>query len=159
MDGLTEWWQQRRRGEYFPGIDLGNGHTLTAEEVLEGHYRRLAAQRRPAVAHAAVQVDNNLPVAIAVLAPDLAPLTHLAEDVSVAMPPVEPTADFRRNLHDALERTHRQHSAQRILGARSAHQAQRSLDWIWLVMALVTVAVTLAAGLLLWQRRQAQQTS
>lgn len=153
MDGLTEWWQ-RRRGEQFPGIDLGNGRTLTAEEVLEGHYRRVAAQRRPAVEHASVQVDDNLPVAIAVLAPDLTPLTHLAEDVSVAMPPVEPTVDFRRNLHDALERTHRQHSAQRVLGARPARQAHASLYWVWLVVALVAVMVGTFAIL---QRRQAQQ--
>lgn len=155
MVAWTEWWQ-RRRGRDFPGIDLGNGRTLTAEEVLEGHYRRVAALRRPSVQQAAVQVDNNLPVAIAVLAPDLAPLTHLAEDVSVVMPPVEPTADFRRNLHDALERTHRQHNAQRILGARPARRASHSLQRSWILAAVVTVVVGVLA-LLLWQGQQARQ--
>ena len=136
------------------GIDLGNGRVLGAEDVLEGHYRRMTSRRQPATRQVAVQVGDNLMVAIAVMAPDLAPLTEVAEKVSGAVPHVEPEARFRQNLHQALERTHRQHAAQRVLGTRPAPRPKPAspLGW-WL--ALVGVVATVAV---LWGMRSRQNT-
>jgi hypothetical protein len=139
------------------GIDLGNGRVLGAEDVLEGHYRRIASQRQPspnamATRQVAVQVGDNLTVAIAVLAPDLAPLTEIAEQVSGAVPLVAPERHFRDNLHQALERTHRQHAAQRMLGTRPLPSRKSSSRGNWW-MALAGVVAT---ALLLWGWRARQ---
>lgn len=134
------------------GIDLGNGRVMGAEDVLEGHFRRMAAHRQPADPPArrqvAVQVGDNLMVAITVLAPDLAPLTEIAEKVSGALPLVEPERHFRENLHQALERTHRQQAAQRILGTRPAPRPKPAnpLGW-WVVLAGVVATVAVLWGL------------
>jgi hypothetical protein len=124
-------WLQSIRGAQpsAPGIDLGNGRMLGAEDVLEGHYRRMAARFQPQTLvrprqvppepsprrthRVAVQVGDNLVAAITVLAPDLVPLTELAEEVAGVVPPVLPEPQFREHLHQALERTHRQYAAQR----------------------------------------------
>jgi hypothetical protein len=133
-------------------IDMGNGRVLGAEDVLEGHYRRVTARRQPATRQVAVQVGDNLMAAIAVLAPDLAPLTELAEQVSGALPLVEPEPRFRENLHQALERTHRQYTAQRMLGTRPAPRPKpaNSLGW-WMVLAGIVAAIALMWG---WRARQ-----
>jgi hypothetical protein len=134
------------------GIDMGNGRRLDAEDVLEGHYQRVAARRQAATRQVAVQVGDNLMVAIAVLAPDLAPLTEMAEQVSGAVPLVEPEARFRQNLHQALERTHRQHAAQRILGTRPIQRPKPStpIAW-WMVLAGVLATIAVFWG---WRARQ-----
>lgn len=153
--GPLDFW----RREQLPqgGIDLGNGRVLGAEDVLEGHFRRVTAHRQsssgqPATRQVAVQVGDNLMVAIAVLAPDLAPLTELAEKVSGAVPLVEPERNFRENLHQALERTHRQHAAQRALGTRPAPRPKpaNALGW-WMVLAGVVATVAVLWG---WRARQ-----
>jgi hypothetical protein len=138
------------RREMLPqsGIDLGNGRVLGAEDVLEGHYRRMATRRQQALSQptthqVAVQVGDNLMVAIAVLAPDLAPLTAVAEQVSGAVPLVEPEERFRQNLHQALERTHRQQAAQRLLGTRSTPRPKTTNLYGWW-MVVVGLAATLA---------------
>ena len=77
--GLNDFW--RRESLPQGGIDLGNGRVLGAEDVLEGHFRRMSAHRQPSSRQVAVQVGDNLMVAITVLAPDLAPLTEIAEQV------------------------------------------------------------------------------
>jgi hypothetical protein len=115
-------WAAWLRTTWFPslsinGIDMGDGRILGAEDVLESHFMRLA--RRPRTENVPVQVGDNLVAAITVLAPKLAPLTEVAEEVAQAMPPVQPAPQFRKNLHQALERTHRQHAAQRVLGTRN----------------------------------------
>jgi hypothetical protein len=138
-----------------PGIDMGDGRKLGAEDVLESHFKRMAARRRPARANVAVQVGDSLLAAITVLAPNLAPLTELAEEVATVVPPVQPAPEFRRNLHQALERTHRQHSAQRVLGTRPLQQPETS--WIesrslWFAVAGALLTAALA---LLWRRRSA----
>lgn len=147
-------------GETLPqgGIDLGNGRVLGAEDVLEGHYRRMATNRQATqkgqITHQVpVQVGDNLTVAITVLAPELAPLTKMAEQVSGAVPLVEPERAFRENLHQALERTHRQHAAQRMLGTRPTPRPKPTpaLRW-WMV--LVGLVATLA---LMWGWRSSQQ--
>ena len=146
------------RGESLPqdGIDLGNGRVMGAEDVLEGHYRRLAANRQPnegdaSTRQVAVQVGDNLTVAITVLAPALAPLTELAEQVSGAVPVVGPEPHFRQNLHQALERTHRQHAAQRALGTRPVPRPKPANPLgIWMVIAGVVATVALVWG---WRAR------
>jgi hypothetical protein len=156
MGALPVWMQRvghifRRESLPQGGIDLGNGRILGAEDVLEGHYRRLST-RQAATRQVAVQVGDNLTAAIAVLAPDLVPLTEVAEQVSGAVPYVAPEPHFRENLHQALERTHRQHAAQRVLGVRQAARpkAANPLGW-WMVAA--GVLATLA---LLWNWRARQ---
>jgi hypothetical protein len=140
-------------GERLPknGIDLGNGRVLEPEDVLEGHYRRLSKQRQPATRQAVVQVGDNLNAAISVLAPELTPLTEVAEEVSGAVPHVEPDHRFREHLHEALERTHRQHTAQRILGTRPLPRKRTNpVNW-WMVVAGVVAMLALVWG---WRSRQ-----
>ena len=135
------------------GLDMGNGRVMEAEDVLEGHFRRVTARRQSATHNASVQVGDNLIAAITVLAPNLAPLTEMAEQVSGAVPLVQPEAHFRENLHEALERTHRQHAAQRALGTRSAPRAKpaKPLGW-WIVLLGVLATITVVWG---WRTRQA----
>jgi hypothetical protein len=139
------------------GIDLGNGRVLGAEDVLEGHYRRMATRRQqsasqPATRQVIVQVGDNLTAAIAVLAPDLAPLTAVAEHVSGAVPLVEPELHFRQNLHQALERTHRQQAAQRLLGTRATPRAKPAnpYGW-WMLVAGIVATLAVVWG---WRWRQ-----
>jgi hypothetical protein len=148
--GLNDLW--RRESLPQGGIDLGNGRMLGAEDVLEGHFRRMSAHRQPSSRQVAVQVGDNLMVAITVLAPDLAPLTEIAEQVSGAVPLVEPERHFRENLHQALERTHRQHAAQRVLGTRPVPRPKPSnlLGW-WIALAGVVATVAVLWG---WRTRQ-----
>jgi hypothetical protein len=141
-----------------PGIDLGNGKRLAAEDVLEGHYRRVTARRTPIVQRTPqqvqVQVADNLVAAIAVLAPELAPLTAIAEDVSSAVPLVQPAPKFRAELQEALERTHRQHAAQRVLGTRRAVSAPRRMPTpLWWLIPLFVLSVFA----LWWKRHSLQQ--
>jgi hypothetical protein len=155
LQSVSDLWRRENlpQGE----IDMGNGRVLGAEDVLEGHYRRLATRRQEANANAstrqvAVRVGDNLTVAIAVMAPDLLPLTEVAEQVSGAVPLVEPERNFRENLHEALERTHRQHAAQRILGTRPAPRRKQPtpVGW-WVVAAGIVATIALILG---WRWRQ-----
>lgn len=116
--GLLLW--NRGPNEYAAGLDLGDGRMLPPEDVIDGYSTRLIANRRSASRTVPVQVEDDLSAAITVMAPDLAPLASLAERVADAVPAVEPEPDFRRNLYEALERTHRQHLSQRALGTRPA---------------------------------------
>lgn len=154
--GVLALWLQSVNGlwrqETLPqgGIDLGNGQVMGAEDVLEGHYRRMTSHRQPFSGRAItrrVQVGDNLTATIAVLAPQLTPYTEVAEQVSDALPLVEPEERFRQNLHQALERTHRQHAAQRILGIQSAPCTKQSspLGW-WMVVAGAVAALVLVWG-------------
>ena len=148
-----KWGELWRRDALPKGeIDLGNGRVLGAEDVLEGHYRRLAKHRQPTTRQVAVQVGDNLMVAITVLAPDLAPLTEIAEQVSGAVPRVEPERQFRENLHQALERTHRQHAAQRMLGTRPTPRSKQppQVGW-WVALAGLLATLALVWG---WRARQ-----
>jgi len=158
MGALPNWLQSVSdlwRHETLPqgGVDMGNGRVMDAEDLLEGHYRRMASHRQPFAGRASahqvtVQVGDNLTAAIAVLAPQLAPLTEVAEQISGAVPFVEPERQFRQNLHQALERTHRQHAAQRILGTRPAPKPKQAnkLGW-WVALAGIVATVALLWGL------------
>jgi hypothetical protein len=127
-------------------IDLGNGKFLAAEDVLEGHFHRLASTTVP------VQVGPNLTAAITVLAPGLTPLTELAEEVAHTVPLVQPAPQFRHHLHQALEQTHRQHAAQRMLGTRPPAQVEGSA-WGMITLFLI-VTVTLLAVITYFKKRQ-----
>jgi len=140
----------RKIGVDAPGIDLGNGRVLGAEDVLESHYRRVRARVVPA----AVQVNDSLVAAIGVLAPNLAPLTAVAEQVANVVPPVAPEPEFRAHLHQALERTHRQHAAQRMLGTRPVAPRRRDHRGFWLLVLLAGIGLLLA-----WRSRLAPAAS
>ena len=131
-------------------IDMGDGQTLGPEDVLEGHWNRLVAQRRTRDARTVqVRVSDNFSAAIMVMAPELAPLTELAEDVADVLPAVHPAPQFRRDLYQALERTHRQHSAQRALGTRFEQPPDEGRRAVWQALALVAITLLLWAG---WRR-------
>ncbi len=134
-------WRRGRRAAAWPGIDLGGGRVLGAEDVMESHYRRVRSRIYPV----AVQVSDSLVAAIGVLAPGLAPLTEVAEQMATAVPAVTPEPEFRAHLHEALERTHRQHAAQRMLGTRRVAVRRRSPRGRWLV-----ALVALTGLLLVW---------
>lgn len=131
-------------------VHLGNGQFLAAEDVLEGHFHRMAAA--PVSTTVPIQVRPDLTAAITILAPGLTPLTELAEEVAHTMPLVQPTAQFRHDLHKALEQTHRQHAAQRVLGTRRSAPGGTS-PWGMLVL-LVMVIITALGALTYWQKRQ-----
>lgn len=131
------------QGESQP-IDMGNGRLLSAEDVLEGHFHRLATR----TVH--VQVKPDLQAALTVLAPKLAPLTEVAAEVAQVLPPIQPAAQFRRDLHRALELTHRQQLAQRKLGT-APHQHSQQL-WVYLLLA-ATVVVFCTSSLFLLRRK------
>ncbi len=134
-------------------VDMGNGQVLGPEDVLDGHWSYLLAERSARGARTVtVQVPDNWSAAIQVMAPELAPLTELAQEVADALPAVHPAPQFRRDLYQALEQTHRQYSAQRALGTRPQHgvcAAQRRLPW---AAAILTVILT--TGLLAWWIRR-----
>jgi hypothetical protein len=139
-----------------PGIDMGDGRVLEAEDVLDTYSARLLTERRaPATKTVSVQVDDNLVAAIEVLAPDLAKLTHLADEVAQAVPPVHPEAEFRQSLYEALERTHRQQAARRALGTHEP-AAGASMRTMWLIGAAVLVLVWLLWWRTWRSRRSAQ---
>lgn len=159
-------------------IDFGNGATLGPEDVLETHFQRLARRRlsarRPVRGSAIadpvlrrwaergerqstgprtvpVQVGDNLVAAITVLAPQLAPLTELAEDVAAQVAPVQPEQAFRTSLHHALEQTHRRHAAQRTLGMRPKTSIERGLAWLWLIPVGIATCILLVG---VWAMRR-----
>ena len=139
-------WLTNLRSKPEPKIDMGNGRLVSAVDVLEGHYRRLATRT------VTVQVQPDLQSAITVVAPELAPLTAVAADVAEALPRVQPTTQFRSELHRALERTHRQQSAQRLLGVQTP-DAQSARPWGWIIG--LAVLVCLVAGFV-WFRPRPQ---
>ena len=142
----------RGRGSaYGHGLDLGDGRTLPPEDVLDGHSIRLLARRQRNVRTVPVQL-HDLSAAITVMAPDLAPLADLAEEVAVAVPAVAPEADFRRNLHEALERTHRQRRVEEALGTRPVLK-QSGNHWV-VAAAVVVLVLCVSAALGWWAMRR-----
>jgi hypothetical protein len=128
-------------------IDLGNGNFLEAEDVLEGHFHRLSSTTVP------VQVNANLTAAITVLAPGLTPLTELAEEVAHTVPLAQPAPQFRYHLHQALEQTHRQQAAQRLLGTRPVQTQGSAWGMITLILMVAVTLLSLFAYLQKRQRR------
>jgi hypothetical protein len=153
LKALLHW--NRGSSAYGPGLDLGGGRTLPPEDVLDGHSARLIAGRQHSLRTVPVQV-RDLSAAINRMAPNLAPLADLAEEVAVAVPAVAPEPDFRRTLHEALERTHRQHTVQVALGTRQAAQAQSShLTLALLITTAVLCSVAFFGWFTLWRSKRA----
>ena len=137
-------------------VDLGGGRLLPAEDVLESHFRRLAertAALQSGTQDVHIEVAPNLNAAIRVVAPKLAPLTEIAEELSYKISTVAPDMQFRSDLHRALEEAHRQLAEQRA--------AQPDSRWItstllWVAIAGVSVALfSLSVGALFLRRRTA----
>ncbi|MEZ4709724.1 MAG: hypothetical protein R3A44_21125 [Caldilineaceae bacterium] len=134
-----------------PGIDMGNGRTLSAEEVLDGHFQGLADQASPVDADpsnsAQQKPARNLGPAIHKLSPDLAPLTDLADDLAQQSKPAQPTPQFRQNLHNALERAHQEQMAKRVLGIQSEPLTDTWRLGPWSGWAVLLVSASTIAGL------------
>jgi hypothetical protein len=132
-------------------VDLGNGHFVKGEDVLESHFtNRLDAPRLT------VHVEGDLNKALTALAPGLASLTELAEEVDQAVPRAQPTPQFRQDLQKALELTHKQHNAQRILGTR-IETTEEQTPWGLIALMVLLVACTISVTIYLCKRREAQQ--
>jgi hypothetical protein len=172
MSRLGAWrWRERRLQRKYGGpVDLGGGRQVAAEDVLEGHFRRMAradrtaqfaqaAQTAQAGREVSVQLAPGLTGAIRVMAPQLAPLTEVAEELASAFPSVRPAPEFRNELHRALEIAHREHMAARAeLAQRKAAQGGRRISmrtWLWALAPTLVVAVVAAVvAWWVWRRRK-----
>lgn len=116
---LPTWigWTEPSTKDFSARIDLGSGQSLGAEDVVEGHFQRLSTD---------AQNVASLDKAIASLAPELTPLTDVAAEVADTILPAHPEAQFRANLHQALELAHKQQAAQRVLGIVPPQQAEQT---------------------------------
>lgn len=131
-------------------VDLGNGRVVGGEDVLDSHFtNRLDTPRLT------VHVEGDLNRALTALAPGLASLTELAEKVDEAVPRAQPAPQFRQDLQKALELTHRQHHAQRVLGTRVETPAKQT-PWIMVVLLLLVIVCTVSVALY-WSKRRKQQ--
>lgn len=125
-----------------PALDMGQGRTLSAEDLLDGHFRRMTTAATARTVQ--VQVDDQLRSAITVLAPELSPLTHLAEELVGVVGDVRPEPHFRAELQRALEQTHRQHTAQRVLGTRPTGSHDGSTASWWTALAAFGLVLLLS---------------
>jgi hypothetical protein len=133
-----DWWPWgKESSELKQPIDMGNGRFVAPEDLLDGHFRQLTRQS------VQVQVKPNLQATIVVVAPSLAPLTAVAEEVAYTLPVVQPAPRFRQDLQRALEQTHRQQRAQRRLGTRPA-PAQPPTSWGMLISGALLALILLA---------------
>ena len=129
------------------GVDLGDGQMVDASDVVDGHFQRLSTNE---------EAIATLNVSIAALAPDIAPLTALAEDMAESAPNAQPTDQFRTNLHQALEAAHQQQAAQRVLGIQPHFVDDRPMLWrIFTKPAVLAgVPVLICVMLFVWRRRR-----
>lgn len=141
-------------------VDFGNGHQVSAVDLLDGHFHQLTAQSdninpttTPLVV---VQSASDRHAKIKIVAPTLTPLTDLAEAVADVVPEAHPTPDFRSTLNKALTETHRQHRAQRTLGIRPTVSNDNS--WHNLLIVTVLMAV-ITLGVALHGRRPSRKTA
>ena len=102
-----------------------------------------------------MHVEGDLNKALTALAPGLASLTELAEEVDQAVPRAQPTPQFRQDLQKALELTHKQHHAQRVLGTR-VETPEAQIPWSMLSLVVLLVACTISLTLYLLKRRELQ---
>lgn len=130
-------------------VDFGNGHLVSADDILDGHFQQLTAQSEhdeSVKSSRAEQSDPELHSIIENVAPTLTPLTDLAENMAETIPEAHPTLHFRDTLNKALTETHRQHSAQQTLGIQSVQH--KSQDWrnkliVFLILTVLTLGVAL----------------
>lgn len=131
-------------------VDLGNGRFVEAEDVLESHFTNRLDEPR-----LTVHVEGDLNRALTVLAPGLASLTELAEEVDQVVPRAQPAPQFRHDLHKALELTHRQHHAQRILGTR-VETPEMQTPWALIALLVVFMTCLVSMTVYLSKRRKLQ---
>ncbi|MBX3012052.1 MAG: hypothetical protein KF832_11125 [Caldilineaceae bacterium] len=131
-------------------VDLGDGRFVEPEDVLDSHF-----SRRLETPHLTFHVEGDLNRALTALAPGLASLTELAEEVDQAVPRVQPAPQFRHDLHKALELTHRQHHAQRVLGTR-VDKPEPQTPWGLIVLMMVLLTCAVSTTLFLMRRRAVQ---
>ncbi len=129
-------------------VDFGNGHRVSAADLLDGHFHQLAAQsgnrQQNSIQPVALHTAQDRHAMIEVVAPTLTPLTDLAEVVAQRMPAAQPTDHFRHTLNKALTETHRQHSAQQTLGIRQLQAEEagwHKLVVVSLILLVITVGV------------------
>jgi hypothetical protein len=135
-------------------IDLGGGRLLPAEDVLESHFRRMSERTsalQSGTQDVTIEIAPNLNAAIRVVAPKLAPLTEIAEELSHKIGTVTPDTQFRTELHRALEEAHRQLAAQRA--------AQPQTRWftstlLWVAIAGISVALFALSAAALFLRKR-----
>lgn len=129
-------------------VDLGNGRLVKAEDLLDSHFaNRIDAPRLT------VHVEGDLNKALTVLAPSLASLTELAEEVDQAVPRAQPTPQFRQDLQKALELTHKQHHAQRVLGTR-IETPEPQTPWSMIALMVLLFACTFSVTAYWMKRRK-----
>ncbi|MEZ4673882.1 MAG: hypothetical protein R2932_06500 [Caldilineaceae bacterium] len=145
----AEWFQ---RTPPIDQVDFGNGHQVSAADLLDGHFRRLTVEADSSSSLSAEpqpdRFDDHLQQQIDAIVPTLTPLTDLAETLAHAMPDAEPTPYFRDTLNKALTQTHRQHHAQRVLGIRQTASEQdhwRVLFWVTFMLTVVSLGLVLIA--------------
>jgi len=132
-------------------IDLGNGRFVEAEDVLDSHFtNRLEPPRLT------VHVEGDLNQALTALAPGLASLTELAEEVNQVVPRAQPAPQFRQDLHKALELTHRQHQAQRVLGTR-IETPEPQTPWLMIALLFMVMVSVVSMTVYLSKRSAVQE--
>lgn len=132
-------------------IDLGNGRFVEVEDVLDSHFtNRLEPPRLT------VHVEGDLNQALTALAPGLASLTELAEEVNQVVPRAQPAPQFRQDLHKALELTHRQHQAQRVLGTR-IETPEPQTPWLMIALLFMVMVSVVSMTVYLSKRSAVQE--
>ena len=133
------------------GIDLGNGQTVDAADVVDGHFQRLSTDE---------EAISTLNVSIAALAPDIMPLTAVAEEVAEIAPDAQPADQFRANLHQALEAAHQQQAAKRVLGIQPHPVDEQPMLWhiVTKPAVLAGVLVLVCMIVFVWRRRWRTET-
>ncbi len=141
---------QTQQAEPTELVDLGNGRFVGGEDILDSHFHNQLETPR-----LTVHVEGDLNRALTALAPGLASLTELAEEVDQLVPRVQPTPQFRHDLHKALELTHRQHHAQRVLGTR-VEIPDPQTPWGMISFILVVVISVVSVTFYLYRRKEPQ---
>ena len=136
-------WFSNQDEVLLPGMDMGNGLILPPEDVLDGHFQRLAQVPEPSD----VQPARKLESAIHKLSPDLAPLTDLADDLAEQTDSAHPAPQFRQNLHNALEKAHQEQTAKRVLGIQPEPLVDPWRLGLWNRWVILLVGASAVVGL------------
>ena len=169
--GVT--WFYSEEEEDSASIDLGNGSFLDAPDVLDGHFRRLVQsscvitadanmesisaevlsfeEQAQNIAGAPVAQDDknaDLTGAVSTLAPDLAPLAYLANDLARTVPQIEPEPEFRRDLLQKLEAAHQQMREDGYTGSRCTEDGYAVVLWHYVSEHYVLTGIPVIVGLI-----------
>lgn len=139
------------RKEWEKDVDLGGGRSARPEDLLEGHFQKLAG-RAAGSQEVNVQVSPNESTVLRVSAPALAPLAEIAEELASRIPTIQPAAGFRDELHRSLEEAHRRQMEARRLEPMVVH-SPRTRAWMWIALGGLVIA-TCGLWLLAQYRRR-----